>query len=176
MIQIRRCTLDDLTSYADHSIFHMTEKGIDGVYAHPFPASHQWNRTEFIENLRKRWSSEPWSPNWEVSWVAIQEGRMVGHLNLSCGGIEATKHRMVLGMGVEAPYRSQGIGRRLLNDALTWTKEQRKVSWIDLGVFSKNTAAFKLYQSFGFEASATIIDAIRIGDESIDDIRMTLKL
>lgn len=173
---IRQTAIEDIKDFTRHCIFHMREKGIGGIYVHPFSSSHIWNEEEFSANLIKKWSSEPFSPNWEIAWVAIVEGKFVGHINLRCGGIEAQKHRMRLGMGIENSFRSMGIGKSLLNKALSWAKGAEEISWIDLSVFSKNEVARKLYANMGFVATHTIEDALRVDGESIDDIQMVLKL
>jgi RimJ/RimL family protein N-acetyltransferase len=173
--EIRRCNIDDLEAYSKHCIFHLTEKGIGDIFVHPFPANHKSDPKEFETNIRKRWMSQPFSPNWEIAWVAITNNKIVGHLNLRCGGIEAQTHRMKLGMGIENGFRSNGIGSSILGVALDWAKEQDQISWIDLSVFSKNVAARKLYKKFGFTETHIIEDALRIEGERIDDVQMNLK-
>lgn len=173
---IRKTTLEDVETYTRHCIAHMKEKGIGGIYVHPFPTSHNWNEEEFSSRIREKWSTEPFSPNWEIAWVATVDEKFVGHLNLRCGGIEAQKHRMRLGMGIENSFRSMGIGKALLETALSWAKMYDQISWIDLSVFSKNEVAIKLYESMGFLDTYTIKDALRVDGESIDDVQMILKL
>lgn len=174
--RIQRCTKDDVKAYAEHASYHLTERGINDVLVHPFPADHRRDIPEFINLLLSRWNKEPMSPEYETAWVAIVDGKFVGHLNLRCGGITATAHRMRLGMGIEAPYRSKGIGSGLLTAALNWAREQDSISWIDLGVFAKNHAARGLYKKHGFTETVTVIDALRVDDEIIDDVQMVLKL
>lgn len=174
--QIHHCTLDDIEAYTKHSIFHLTERGIGGIYVHPFSDTHKRSQDEFMANLTLRWSSMPYSPNWEIAWIAVSEEKPIGHINLRCGGIEATAHRMRLGMGIETPYRSHGIGTVLLATAIEWARTQEPIHWIDLSVFSKNQVARTLYKQFGFEEIYTITDAIRIDNEIIDDVQMVLKL
>lgn len=154
----------------------MKEKGIGGKFSHPFSSSHVWDEEQFLVNLIQRWSQQPFSPNWEIAWVAEVDGKIAGHLNLRCGGIPAAIHRMRLGMGIETPYRSQGIGKELLRSAIEWAKAQENIFWIDLSVFSHNVAAIKLYESMGFKKTYEIEDALRIDDEIITDIQMVLKL
>ena len=149
---------------------------IGDIYVHPFSSSHQWDKEEFLGSLIKKWSSNPFTPNWEQAWVAEVDGKFVGHLNLRCGGIEALKHRMRLGMGIENPYRSIGIGKALVETATQWAKIQEQIFWIDLSVFSKNAVARKLYERFNFRETYLIEDALRVDGEIIDDIQMVLRL
>jgi RimJ/RimL family protein N-acetyltransferase len=174
--QIRQCYKDDVDAFAKHSLFNLTEKGINGIYVHPFPSNHQRSFEEYTANRLIHWTSKPFSPDWEIAWMATVDDKIVGHLNLRCGGIAATAHRMNLGMGIETPYRSMGIGTGLMATCTQWAQRQKEIQWIDLSVFSQNIAARALYKKFGFQETYTIMDAIRIEDQSIDDVQMTLKL
>lgn len=173
---IRTCTLVDAHAYANHCLTHLKEKGIGGIYAHPFSENHVWDEEQFLKTLMQKWALPDFSPNWEIAWVAEVDGKMVGHLNLRCGGIPAAVHRMRLGMGIETPYRSMGIGTALLGSAITWAKNQKQISWIDLSVFAENHTAIKLYESFGFRKIFEIEDALRVNDVIITDNQMVLKL
>lgn len=174
--QIHRCTTEDVTAYAQHAAYHLTERGVDDVLVHPFPSDYRRNLPEFVAMLTSRWNKEPMSPDYETTWVALVEQKIVGHVNLRCGGIAAATHRMRLGMGIEAPFRSMGIGSALLTAAVQWAKEQESIFWIDLGVFSKNRPARTLYKNHGFIETYTIADALRVKDEIVDDVQMVLKL
>ncbi|MGZ3772006.1 MAG: N-acetyltransferase family protein [Bdellovibrio sp.] len=174
--EIRLSTLNDVDAYSIHCIYNLAEKGIGNIFVHPYPANYCPEFSEFTSNIKNKWTGEPFSPNWEIAWVAIVDGKIVGHLNMRCGGIEALVHRMKLGMGIETKYRSTGIGTQLLKAAVDWAKSQNKISWIDLSVFENNYAARSLYKKFGFKETYLIEDALRIENESINDVQMTLKL
>lgn len=173
---IRECTLQDAEAYTKHCIAHMKEKGIGSSYVHPFPSSLFWDEKEFLKSVLMNWSLPKLSPGWENSWVACKDNKFVGHLDLRCGGIDALKHRMRLGMGVETPYRSNGIGKALLKTAIDWARQQKEISWIDLSVFSDNVAAQNLYLNHGFHITHTIEDAVRVEGEKIDELQMVLKI
>lgn len=174
--QIHHCTVNDIQAYAEHSVYHLTEKGIDDIFVHPFPSDYKRDVNEFIATLIGRWSLEPMAPNYETVWAAIVNQKIVGHLNLRRGGIAASAHRVRLGMGIEKPYRSMGIGQALMTEAIRWARTQDSISWIDLSVFLKNRAARSLYSAHGFKEIYTIADALRIENEIIDDVQMTLKV
>lgn len=174
--EIKRCNVEIANPYADHAILCLTEKGIGGVFVHPFPSNYTRDSAKFAEDLKENWSSESFTPNWEIAWAAIVDGKIIGHLNLRCGGIQAQVHRMKLGMSVIDGFRSFGIGKALLETAIQWAKEQHQINWIDLSVFSKNQAARSLYKKFGFKELLIIEDALRVENEIIDDVQMTLRL
>ena len=79
-------------------------------------------------------------------------------------------------MGIEVPLRAQGYGKKLLQAAITWAKDQNSLTWIDLSVFAHNLPARKLYANSGFKEIATIEDRLLIDGLTIDDVIMTLKL
>jgi RimJ/RimL family protein N-acetyltransferase len=54
-----------------------------------------------------------------------------------------------LGMGVVAPHRHEGLGRKLLR-ATTDHAGRVGITRIELEVFSSNAPAIRLYESFGF--------------------------
>jgi RimJ/RimL family protein N-acetyltransferase len=89
----------------------------------------------------------------------------------------AELHRALLGMGIERPFTGKGNGRRLMEAAIAWARDTRRLSWIDLGVFANNVPARKLYARMGFVEIGMRRDAFRVDDGvSVDDISMTLEL
>lgn len=78
------------------------------------------------------------------------------------------EHNGRLGMGVLAPWRGQGLGRGLLDQALSvaWGAGFRRV---ELEAYASNTAALNLYQSRGFVVEG-IKRAMRVLDGRVDDV------
>jgi RimJ/RimL family protein N-acetyltransferase len=74
-------------------------------------------------------------------------GRLVGQLHLGVAPYGVAE----LGMLVAAPMRGRGVGRALLDDAITWARAQPDVHKVALQVWPHNEAARKLYASVGFE-------------------------
>lgn len=174
--EIKRCNTEDASQYAEHAIICLTERGIGGVLVHPFPRDYTRDPVKFAEDLKEKWTSKPFSPNWEIAWAALVDGKIIAHLNLRCGGIHAQVHRMKLGMSVVDGHRSSGVGKALLETAVNWAKEQQDIHWIDLSTFAKNIAARSLYKKFGFKELFIIEDALRVENEIIDDVQMSLRL
>jgi RimJ/RimL family protein N-acetyltransferase len=51
------------------------------------------------------------------------------------------------------------------------------VEWVDLGVFSDNVKARRLYERLGFEQVGLVRDAFRLTDgTSLDDVLMVKRL
>jgi len=89
-----------------------------------------------------------------AQYVALHNGSIVGWADVIPHQKELTKHVGLLGMGVVADYRGQGIGKELLAQ----TVEHAKVSGlkkVELEVFTNNLPAIALYRNTGFELEGT---------------------
>jgi len=97
----------------------------------------------------------PWSEysfRWELNdekshfLVAILNGHVVGY----CGFWLIAGEAHIANIAVHPNLRRRGIGRALLMNALRWAC-QRGAKFATLEVRRSNTAAQRLYESFGFE-------------------------
>lgn len=174
-MRISLATLKDLENLNDHDIRHLRETGYNGQHAHPFPKNFPFEKEKMMEQKMKGWSAELGSVHWSRSFLLIENNKIMGHLNLK-NVFLGTLHRAELGMGIEESMRGLGAGKLLMKTALAWAWEQEFLKWIDLGVFSHNLPARKLYKSFGFVEICTVVDLIRVDGVSIDDVKMVLKL
>jgi RimJ/RimL family protein N-acetyltransferase len=82
-------------------------------------------------------------------YVVLDGDRIVGRLSLARDPHPASHHVADLGLMVAAGHRRRGIGRTLLEQALTWAREAG-VHKLELHVFPWNEPAIALYESFGF--------------------------
>jgi ribosomal protein S18 acetylase RimI-like enzyme len=95
----------------------------------------EYNASDFLEDLGV--------PDRTVM-VATVENHIVGLIRLR--RFEGNMH---FGLVVRRQNRGVGIGRALVNAAITWSKEIG-VKTLHLTVFSHNVAAIELYQRSGF--------------------------
>ena len=83
-------------------------------------------------------------------FVADDDGRIAARLSLSRDPHPSSRHVADLGLMVAEVYRRRGIGKMLLDEALTWARVSGILK-LELHVFPWNEAAIGLYESFGFE-------------------------
>jgi ribosomal protein S18 acetylase RimI-like enzyme len=103
-----------------------------------------------------------------VRLVALSGRRIIGWADVQRMVRPGFTHRGVLGMGVVASHRRQGVGRALL-DALFIESLALGVTRLELEVFRSNAGAIALYQRAGFELEGTRVGA-RILDGVVDDL------
>ena len=90
--------------------------------------------------------------DWAVCLVATHQGEVVGYL--SRGWKDSPKWRPVKATEIHALYlreafRSQGIGRRLIEEFVHWS-EERGAEVVEVGAFAANTRALAFYERAGF--------------------------
>jgi ribosomal protein S18 acetylase RimI-like enzyme len=79
-------------------------------------------------------------------------------------------------MYVLPEYRSRGIARTLLVEAITRARRLPDLKQVLLGVVVTQTTAKRLYESLGFVAYGREPHAVKIGDEYFDEEFMLLRL
>ena len=107
--------------------------------------------------------------------VALDEERVVGRLSLSRDPHPASHHVADLGLMVAESHRRQGIGKRRLDEAVTWARGVG-IRKLELHVFPWNESALRLYESFGFEREGYRKRHYVRGDELVDAILMAYEI
>ena len=92
--------------------------------------------------------------NDHVHFVAVRDGQVLGWCDVLPLLGQMRKHVGVLGMGVVAEERSQGVGKALIQAAIAKATE-RGLSRIELTVHSENSVAQALYRRAGFVHEGT---------------------
>jgi len=176
-LSIRMATLDgdDADAYARHMVEHMAESGRGG--SPHFAISRTWSREEVRQSFVGRLAKDLDEPLWGRAWLLVEGRRVVGHAELRGGRVPAEMHRATLGMGMLRAFTGCGHGRRLLETAVRWARDDADLGWIDLGVFADNAPARKLYARVGFLEIGVRRDAFHLdAGPRIDDVQMTLRL
>lgn len=175
-IRMIRVSGRDPAAYARHIVAHMAESGREGL-PH-FAIARTWQADEIARNLVTRLEKPLDEPLWGRAWMMLgPDGEeVVGHIELRGGRVPAEMHRATLGMGIMRAHTAQGHGPRLVEVAVKWAREV-ELGWIDLGVFSDNAPARKLYKRMGFVEIGTREDAFHLdAGVDVDDVLMALKL
>ena len=109
----------------------------------------------------------------EVVFGAFMEGELAGVAGLSFDTRLKTRHKSRLfGVYVTAGFRSQGIGRKLIDEALRYAKSHPDITITQLTVTAGNTSALKLYESSGFMQFGTEPFAVRVGAGYVSKVHM----
>ena len=82
----------------------------------------------------------------------------------------------IVSMYVRPEYRSRGIARALLVEAIARARRLSDLKQLLLGVVVTQTTAKRLYESLGFTAYGREPHAVKIGDEYFDEEFMVLEL
>jgi ribosomal protein S18 acetylase RimI-like enzyme len=127
---------------------------------------------------------EAFAPEQNALWVALNrargnplhvaldhQDRVVGWCEIRRDTLPGREHCGVLGIGVRAPFRRAGLGRRLIDSALAdaW---RRGFERIELWVRSPNAAAIHLYEQVGFVEEGRRRDAVRLDQGPEDEVLM----
>ena len=106
-----------------------------------------------------------------VHVVAVADDEVVGWCDLRPKTAATLRHSAVLGMGIVAVWRGQGIGSRMLAATLELARA-RGIRRSELVVRSDNDAAIALYRRFGFVDEGICRNYMRVDDVDYDALRM----
>jgi RimJ/RimL family protein N-acetyltransferase len=116
-------------------------------------SERRYIRTERVDRsvrfYRRRFFRKTWGDE-QATLVAVQEGRVVGHLHVAREDSPVTRHVASLGMAVAPDWRRRGVGAALLAEAIRWGRSVG-VEKLALSVYPDNHAARALYAKFGFQ-------------------------
>ena len=104
-------------------------------------------------------------------FVAVNDRQVVGWCNIPPMAREVMAHVGDLFMGLKPEWRGQGLGERLLREALA-AADTFGYRRIELGVFAGNARAAALYRKAGFVEEGIKRRAILIDDVFHDEIIM----
>ncbi|NTU62932.1 MAG: GNAT family N-acetyltransferase [Chloroflexi bacterium] len=108
---------------------------------------------------------------------AFENDQLVGMVGFYRENALKLRHKgYVVSMYVLPEYRSHGIARALLIEAIDRAKRLPDLKQLLLGVVVTQTTARRLYESLGFVVYGREPDAVKIDDEYFDEEFMLLKL
>jgi RimJ/RimL family protein N-acetyltransferase len=138
MTQIRRAGESDLDGIADVYV----EVAAEGRW---IGAEGPVDRAERVERWRRSLLDGS-----SVTFVAEDDGRIVGSATVDGTSGPCGTGVVDLGMALLGPYRGRGLGSKLLQACVDYAREAGAHK-ISLQVWPHNHAARALYKKFGFE-------------------------
>ncbi len=110
-----------------------------------------------------------------VNLVALNGGEVIGWCDIRRHFFPSHAHRGSLGMGLLPGFRGQGLGRRLIEAAISAAREAGMIR-IEFGVHADNARAIRLYETVGFVKEGVSRDAFHVDGDYKDVINMALIL
>ncbi len=100
--------------------------------------------------------------------VAEQQGEIIGAL--SCNSIPKQRiiHNSNLGLSIDSDFHNQGIGSRLMKEAIKRCRNSSIIENIGLEVRADNYAAKHLYTKCGFELVGILPRNFKVDNQYID--------
>jgi ribosomal protein S18 acetylase RimI-like enzyme len=121
------------------------------------------------ENFRANWQRRTVDPK-HLLLVAVDGDRIVGYLGVH----PHDEYGYVLGMFIDAPYRGQGLGTKLIDEAEGWARD-RGIEALHLLVFPHNERARALYLRTGFVEIERYENDVTRKDGSVWDVILMRK-
>jgi ribosomal protein S18 acetylase RimI-like enzyme len=109
--------------------------------------------------------------NGAAQFVAVDDGQVVGWCDVTPKTQDTLRHSGILGMGVAATHRGQGLGTQLLSTTID-DAAGRGLTRIELTVRADNAAAIELYRRFGFEFEGSCRHFMVVGERYYDALLM----
>lgn len=98
---------------------------------------------------------------------------VTGFVSVIGGSLRRMRHTAKLEIMVDSGHRGSGVGRALMEAAVTWAIANEYIEKIGLSVFATNERAIGLYSAMGFEIEGRRAREYRLGDGTYrDDILM----
>lgn len=171
-------THDDDEALAEH--FARQRKAFDDLglpIMGPITGSNPEPEAESGARRIAGWDQPLNEPGWRRTWGVRSGARepIIAHLVLAGPDLAAELHRARVELGVEPAYQRRGFGEGLLRTGIAFAKDAG-LAWLDLWVFGHNAPAQALYRKLGFVEVGRYEDQFRLGNLSVDDVAMALRL
>jgi len=114
-------------------------------------AERRFIRTESVRRSTRDYRAlfrRPWTLD-QVHLVAVDRGRVIGHVGVAREEQPVTRHVASLGMAVSPEWRGRGVGSALMAAVIEWARSVG-VEKLALSVYPDNGPAIALYRKFGF--------------------------
>ncbi|SYZ72292.1 GCN5-related N-acetyltransferase [Candidatus Zixiibacteriota bacterium] len=127
-------------------------------------------RTTTIEQQQER-IREILSKDYQATFVAEDDGWIVGYLAARGGELSRIRHRTYIVVGIIKEFRGRGVGKKLFDEMEKWARA-KKMHRLELTVMVSNERGIRLYQKMGFEFEGVRKDSMLVEGEYIDEYNM----
>ncbi len=161
---------------ADADIYH--ELRLRALREHPsaFAQPYESQATTVMSDVAQRLKEASESPHDSILGM-FSEGKLIGMVGFRRGRGDRLKHKgTIWGMYIAAEAQGKGLGRILIQEAISRASALSGLEQINLGVISGNDQARNLYISLGFESYGLEKRAIVVDGDYHDDELMQLFL
>ena len=137
--------------------------------------------TSYEEVINKPNSIEQYEQSFaqanHYNFGAFDNEKLIGMVTLLPETKEKLKHKAnIFAMYVTPGQRGNGVGKALLEAAITQARKSDGITRVNLTVVSINHGAKRLYQKFGFESFGLEEKALKIKNVYFDEEYMSLSL
>ena len=108
------------------------------------------NITQLPYGTEELWQQRLRCNDSSTTLVADYKGNALGCITLAPELNMRRKHVASLSIAVNPAYHNQGVGTQLLDSAMLLADQWMNIARLELGVFTFNRTAIKLYHRFGF--------------------------
>ena len=149
---------------------------LEALEAEPFAFSKSVDehRATPVETIALRFRD---APKTTINLGAFEDGKLVGTATfMREAGQKETHKGRIYAVYVSSSQRGKGTGRALLASLLERARQDSSLEQVLLAVATTQTAAVRLYRSFGFETYGTEPRALKIGSAYVDEQHMILRI
>ncbi|MFC5470891.1 GNAT family N-acetyltransferase [Cohnella suwonensis] len=157
---IRQLVVSDVVNYWNLRLKALSE--------HPdvFGASYEEVKDTPIESVKERFSST------EENFIlgAFKGEELIGMVGFRREQLIKMKHKGIIwGMYVNSNFQGKGIGKELVIELIRKAKQLKELEQINLFVVDRNQRAKALYESIGFKSFGKEINAMKVGDNYLNE-------
>jgi RimJ/RimL family protein N-acetyltransferase len=163
-----------LRTISKHDVHEFWRLRLEGLHRNPesFSASYEESVKLSIEVAKDRIGET--EENYVIGAFDENNG-LVGMAGFRREQTLKLKHKaFIWGVYVTDMYRNQGVGKKMLEEIITRSKQLHELKLIYLSATATNEPAKRLYQSMGFKSYGVERNAMKVGQEYLDEEWMAL--
>lgn len=151
---------------------------LEALRLHPetFVPSHEEEQSRDLETIARRFRND-WIHDGSFILGAYLGDWLVGAIGVRRSPRRKHRHKATIWLlYMQTAVRGEGIGRLLLEEAITRCRGEPELEVLQLTTGSESDAANRLYASVGFEVYGVERHAMKVDDHYIDVTLMALDL